>query len=67
MMEIRLNGESHQLGEAHDLQSLVTSLELGQQAIAIAVNRQVITRAQWQEHVLQAGDQVDVVRAIGGG
>lgn len=66
-MEIRLNGESHQLGEARDLQSLVQSLELGQQAIAIAVNRQVITRSQWQQHVLQAGDQVDVVRAIGGG
>ncbi|MBI3713693.1 MAG: sulfur carrier protein ThiS [Burkholderiales bacterium] len=66
-MEIRLNGASHQLGEARDLQSLVQSLELGQQAIAIAVNRQVITRSQWQQHVLQAGDQVDVVRAIGGG
>ena len=67
MMEIRLNGESHQLGEAHDLQSLVLSLELGQQAIAIAVNRQVVTRSRWPEFELQVGDQVDVVRAIGGG
>jgi sulfur carrier protein len=66
-MEIQLNGESRILPQATDLQSLITELELGNQAIAVAVNRQVIRRALWHEHQLQAGDQVDVVRAIGGG
>jgi sulfur carrier protein len=66
-MEIQLNGESRTVPQASDLQSLITELELGNQAIAVAVNRQVIRRALWHEHQLQAGDQVDVVRAIGGG
>jgi thiamine biosynthesis protein ThiS len=33
----------------------------------VAVNRQIVIRAQWQYHVLQAQDSIDVVRAIGGG
>lgn len=66
-MDIFLNGETHSLHEAHDLSSLVAHLKLGNKAIAVAVNRQVIPRAQWQQHILVADDQVDIVRAIGGG
>lgn len=66
-MEIQLNGELRVLSPKADLHSLIVELQLGSQAIAVAVNRQVIRRTQWQQHTLQAGDQVDVVRAIGGG
>jgi sulfur carrier protein len=66
-MEIQLNGELRILHSETNLHSLITELELGNQAIAVAVNRQVIRRAQWPQHMLHAGDQVDVVRAIGGG
>lgn len=66
-MEIQLNGESRILSSTTDLHSLINELQLGNQAIAVAVNRQVIRRSLWQQHALQNGDQVDVVRAIGGG
>jgi len=66
-MEIQLNGQPRSLPIETDLHSLIEELRLGNQAIAVAVNRQVIRRALWQQHALQAGDQVDVVRAIGGG
>jgi sulfur carrier protein len=66
-MEIQLNGELRVLSPKTDLHSLIAELKLGNQAIAVAVNRQVIRRTQWQQHMLQAGDQIDVVRAIGGG
>lgn len=66
-MEIQLNGELRSLPSETDLHSLIAELQLGNQAIAVAVNRQVIRRTQWQQYALQAGDQVDVVRAIGGG
>ena len=66
-MEIQLNGELRSLSPETDLHSLIAELQLGNQAIAVAVNRQVISRTQWQQHTLQEGDQVDVVRAIGGG
>jgi sulfur carrier protein len=66
-MDIFLNGEAHTAAEGQTLASLVDALELTGQAIAVAVNRQVVRRTQWQQCLLHADDKVDVVRAIGGG
>jgi len=67
MIEIELNGAPHALDGQHSLQQLVESLELAGKGIAVAVNRKVVPRQQWQERQLQARDRVDIVRAIGGG
>ena len=66
-MEISLNGEPRQIEEGTTLQGLVGTLQLPDRALAIAVNRKVITRAKWPEVVLLPGDRVELVRAIGGG
>ena len=66
-MEISLNGEPRQIEDGTTLQGLVSTLQLPDRALAIAVNRKVITRAKWPEVVLQPGDRVELVRAIGGG
>ncbi|BBB63068.1 hypothetical protein UNDKW_4795 [Undibacterium sp. KW1] len=66
MVEIQLNGEKRQLASML-LADLIAELNLSQQAIAVAVNRQIIPKSQWAEHELQVDDKVDVVRAIGGG
>ncbi|MBR7793253.1 sulfur carrier protein ThiS [Undibacterium sp. FT147W] len=66
-MEIQLNGASHRLRPAQLLAELIADLSLMDTAIAVAVNRQIVPRSRWAEHALQAGDKVDVVRAIGGG
>ena len=67
MISIRLNGDVYQMQEEQSLATLVASLNLSGQAIAVAVNRQIIPRSQWQSQLLRADDKVDVVRAIGGG
>ncbi|MYM34203.1 sulfur carrier protein ThiS [Duganella sp. FT94W] len=67
MIEIELNGAPHQVAARQTLAQLVDALALSGQALALAVNRQVVPRQQWPERVLQARDQVDIVRAIGGG
>ena len=36
-------------------------------AMACAINRQFVPRPQWQERVLQPGDQIDVITPITGG
>lgn len=66
-MLILLNGEQRQLKPAQMLGELIAELNLTQQAIAVAVNRQIVPRTQWAQRVLCADDKVDVVRAIGGG
>ena len=67
MLEIELNGAPHVLPRAASLHELVESLGLSGQALALAVNRHVVPRERWGETALQPRDQVDVVRAIGGG
>ncbi|MFZ6718532.1 sulfur carrier protein ThiS [Undibacterium sp. Ji49W] len=66
MVDIQLNGEKRQLASAL-LADLIAELNLSQQTIAVAVNRQIIPRSQWAEYQLRVDDKVDVVRAIGGG
>ncbi|MHA4869598.1 sulfur carrier protein ThiS [Duganella sp. PWIR1] len=67
MIEIELNGARRQVPSQQTLDQLIDALELTGQALALAVNRNVVPRQQWREHVLQAQDKVDIVRAIGGG
>ena len=66
-IEIKLNGETRQVDDGCPLQDLISSLQLPNRALAVAVNRKVISRQTWQECILQPADQVELVRAIGGG
>jgi sulfur carrier protein len=67
MLEIELNGAPHTLPRATSLHELVGLLGLSGQAVAMAVNRKVVPRERWTDTFLAPRDQVDVVRAIGGG
>lgn len=67
MVDIELNGEPRQVQAGESLAGLVRQLGIGQQAVALAVNRQVVPRQQWNERLLVQQDRVDIVRAIGGG
>lgn len=67
MIEIELNGTPHSVAAATDVQALVVALDLTQQSLAVAVNRQVVPRTLWPQRILQPHDHVELVRAIGGG
>ena len=47
MVDIELNGEPRQVRTGESLAGLVRQLGIGQQAVALAVNRQVVPRQQW--------------------
>ena len=67
MIDIELNGEPRQVPARQTLAALVDALSLTGQALALAVNRNVVPRQQWPQRELQPQDKVDIVRAIGGG
>ncbi|WP_293780575.1 sulfur carrier protein ThiS [uncultured Oxalicibacterium sp.] len=67
MIEIELNGAAHRVEADLNVEGLIASLSLAGKAVAVAINREIVPRAQWQQRQLQAADRVDVVRAIGGG
>ena len=67
LIHITLNGAPHQVPPGQTLGQLIAALSLENQALALAVNRNVVPRTAWQGQVLQVQDQVEIVRAIGGG
>jgi len=67
MIEIELNGEAREVETDLNVDGLIALLSLTGKAVAVAINREIVPRAQWSQRQLQAADRVDVVRAIGGG
>ncbi len=67
MLDIVLNGAPHRVAAGASLHDLIEALNLSGQALALAVNRCVVPRQTWSRRLLQERDQVDIVRAIGGG
>jgi sulfur carrier protein len=67
MITIVLNGEAYECAQEQTLAQLISTLQLDGQAIAVAVNRNIVARPEWPTRLLRAQDKVDVVRAIGGG
>lgn len=68
-MRVQLNGESITLPPGINIEALLQHLRIDPQqvGIAVAVNRRVIPRAQWQTTTLSEGDQVELVYARQGG
>ena len=67
LISITLNGAPHQVPPGQTLDQLIAALALENQTLALAVNRNVVPRKAWPGQVLQVQDQVEIVRAIGGG
>jgi sulfur carrier protein len=67
MIAIELNGEPRDIDDGQHVHELIAALDLRNQALAVAVNREVVPRQYWAQRVLRQNDRVDIVRAIGGG
>ncbi len=66
-MKIQLNGEPRELPDGFTAEQLVNDMGLNGRRLAMEVNREIVPRSEYAEHVLHDGDQVEIVHAIGGG
>ncbi len=66
-MQIELNGETTQVIDQCSITDVLKILELQDKKVAVEVNREVIPRAQHILFMLSAGDQVEIIQAVGGG
>jgi sulfur carrier protein len=66
-MNILVNGDPREIPAGSTLASLVAQLELGGRRFAVEVNEALVPRTMHDSHILQAGDRVEIVQAIGGG
>lgn len=66
-MHVRINGESRPLEPACRLDALLESLDLGGKRVAVELNGEIVPRSRHAQTVLQDGDELLIVQAIGGG
>lgn len=68
-MELTVNGEARISQAANVAELLNEELEEGhtKRGIAVALNGQVVPRAEWQDARISKGDRVEIVRALPGG
>jgi len=66
-LEVRVNGEAKTLETGATIANLVEALGLGDRRVAVAVNREVVPRSQFAGRALAAGDNVEILQAVGGG
>jgi len=66
-MEIMLNGNPLPLQDRTTVAALLESQQLGERRVAVEVNGEIIPRGRHAEHMLAAGDTVEIVHALGGG
>ena len=67
-MDIRLNGAPLSLdgGKLADLLAL-NEIDPAKPVVAVAINAAVVPRARWLTTMLEAGDEVEIVRPHSGG
>ncbi len=65
--EIIVNGEKRAVPAGQTLAELVQELDLEGRRVAVEVNEEIVPRSRYAECVLNGGDRVEVVAAIGGG
>ena len=66
-MNVQINGEPRELSAGTTVAALLDVLGLPRDGVAVAINRDVVPRGQHAERVLVAGDQIEIIRAVGGG
>lgn len=68
-MKISVNGEDKEVRLNINIQDLLIALDLNptQAGIAVAVDREVIPKTQWQKTELRENSEVEIIRAVQGG
>ncbi|WP_455426139.1 sulfur carrier protein ThiS [Dryocola sp. LX212] len=66
-MRIFLNDESVPCVNNLTLTALLEQLRMLKPGTAAAVNQTIVPREQWEQHLLQDGDQILLFQAIAGG
>ena len=65
-MTLTINGEPKAVA-ASTLAALITELGMKSDRVAVELNREIVTRAQWEQTQLRDGDKLEIVHFVGGG
>lgn len=66
-MKLTVNGESLAITDNLTAYDLIVQLGYENQRIALEVNEAIIAKSKHAEFALNAGDKVEIIKAVGGG
>ena len=66
-MHIICNGQQRDLEEDASLATVLDMLDLDPNTVVAEVNKKIIERDQYEDLRLKDGDQVELIRFVGGG
>ncbi len=67
MISLRINGKAVELAEPTPLLAYLEQLGVNPRAVAVEHNGEIIERSGYESVTLRDGDQVEIVRMVGGG
>ena len=66
-MKATINGEVRDLPDALTVGALLELLGAPRAGIAVARNDRVVRRGEYDSHVLEDGDRIEIIKAVAGG
>jgi len=66
-MKILVNGKDMEVADGISVEGLLTQLGVTRKYTAVAVNRDVTPKSEYEATTLREGDRVEIVRPMGGG
>ncbi len=66
-MKIRVNGQEFEAPSDCSLHELLQQLKIQTQAVAVAVNSEVIPRSELDKWAIQSNDDIEIIQPVGGG
>jgi len=66
-MDVQLNGQPLTLDDATTVDALIESQGLRHARVAVEINGAIVPRSQHQCWLVNPGDRIEIVRALGGG
>jgi thiamine biosynthesis protein ThiS len=67
VISLQVNGKRVELDAATPLLRYLSQLGVDPRAVAVEHNGEIVERARFEKVVLDEGDQVEIVRMVGGG
>jgi thiamine biosynthesis protein ThiS len=65
--QISVNGDPQEVPEGCTLERLLAILDMQDRKVAVALNRGIVPRARLAGHVIEDGDRIEILEAVGGG
>jgi sulfur carrier protein len=66
-MELTVNGVRQQVADGSPVTQLLATLQVVPERVVVEVNLKILKRAEHATTILKEGDQVEIVRFVGGG